>query len=73
VGGAVFIFQLGAPFVRADGSCSRWRAAPYLARDTLFLHSMAWRVSLRGGGVPLSLGPGWGALEEVAAGLPSNV
>jgi N-acetylmuramoyl-L-alanine amidase len=37
LGGAVFIFQLGAPFVRADGVVYALVCAPYLARDTLFL------------------------------------
>ena len=37
VGRTVFIFQLGAPFVRADGAVYALVSAPYIARDTLFL------------------------------------
>jgi N-acetylmuramoyl-L-alanine amidase len=37
LGGAVFVFQLGAPFVRASGVVYALMGAPYLARDTLFL------------------------------------
>jgi N-acetylmuramoyl-L-alanine amidase len=37
VGRTVFIFQLGAPFVRADGAVYALVGAPYVARDTLFL------------------------------------
>ena len=37
LGGAVFVFQLGAPFVRSAGVVYALMGAPYLARDTLFL------------------------------------
>lgn len=35
--GAVFVFQLGAPFVRAGGAVYGLVAEPYVARDTVFL------------------------------------
>jgi N-acetylmuramoyl-L-alanine amidase len=35
--GAVFVFQLGAPFVRSGERVYALMGAPYLARDTLFL------------------------------------
>jgi N-acetylmuramoyl-L-alanine amidase len=37
LGGAVFVFELGAPFVRTSGAVCGLVAAPYLTRDTLFL------------------------------------
>jgi len=37
LGGTVFVFQLGAPFVRARGVVYALMCAPYVARDTLFL------------------------------------
>src|SRR5437660_8121314 len=37
LGGAVFVFQLGAPFVRAGGVVYELVGEPYVARDTLFL------------------------------------
>jgi N-acetylmuramoyl-L-alanine amidase len=37
VGGATFVFQLGAPFVRAGGVVYGLVGEPYVARDTLFL------------------------------------
>ena len=37
LGGAVFVFQLGAPFVRAGGVVYGLVGEPYVARDTLFL------------------------------------
>src|SRR6059058_3586389 len=37
VGGAAFVFQLGAPFVRAGGTVYGLVGEPYLTRDTLFL------------------------------------
>jgi N-acetylmuramoyl-L-alanine amidase len=37
LGGAVFVFELGVPFVRTSGAVCGLVAAPYLARDTLFL------------------------------------
>ncbi len=39
--GAVFVFQLGAPFVRAGGVVYGLVAEPYVARDTVFL-PVAW-------------------------------
>jgi N-acetylmuramoyl-L-alanine amidase len=76
VGGAVFVFQLGAPFVRADGVVYALVCAPYLARDTLFLPLDWLAVSL-----PRALGsryrwdPGGARLEElppVVAVIPST-
>ena len=67
LGGVVFIFQLGAPFVRADGVVYALVCAPYLARDTLFLPLDWLAVSL-----PRALGsryrwdPGGARLEELA-------
>ena len=66
LGGAVFIFQLGAPFVRAGGVVYALVCAPYLARDTLFLPLDWLAVSL-----PRALGsryrwdPGGARLEEL--------
>ncbi|MGH7673222.1 MAG: N-acetylmuramoyl-L-alanine amidase family protein, partial [Gemmatimonadales bacterium] len=37
VGGRAFEFDLGAPFVRADGAAYPLVGAPYVGRDTLFL------------------------------------
>src|SRR5690242_9609897 len=37
VGGTTFVFQLGAPFARAGQAVCALAAAPYVARDTLFL------------------------------------
>src|SRR2546425_11529644 len=37
LGGAIFVFQLGAPFVRAGGGVYGLVGEPYVARDTLFL------------------------------------
>src|SRR2546427_9576626 len=37
VGGAAFVFQLGAPFVRAGGTVYGLVGEPYTARDTVFL------------------------------------
>ena len=37
LGGSVFVFQLGAPFVRAGGVVYELVGEPYVARDTLFL------------------------------------
>jgi N-acetylmuramoyl-L-alanine amidase len=75
LGAAVFIFQLGAPFVRADGVVYALVCAPYLARDTLFLPLDWLAVSL-----PRALGsryrwdPGGARLEElppVVAAIPT--
>jgi N-acetylmuramoyl-L-alanine amidase len=75
VGGAVFIFQLGAPFVRADGVVFALACAPYLARDTLFLPLDWLAVSLpRAVGSRYRWDPGGARLEEVPPPvLPSNV
>ncbi|PYP31417.1 MAG: hypothetical protein DMD49_08190, partial [Gemmatimonadetes bacterium] len=35
--GTVFVFQLGAPYVRTGGAVYALVGAPYVARDTLFL------------------------------------
>jgi N-acetylmuramoyl-L-alanine amidase len=65
VGGGVFIFQLGAPFVRADGVVYALVSAPYVARGTLFL-PLDWLAVL-----PRALGsryrwdPGGARLEEL--------
>jgi len=37
LGGAVFVFQLGAPFARAGAAICALVGDPYIARDTLFL------------------------------------
>jgi len=37
LGGVVFVFQLGAPFVRVSGAVYSLLGSPYVARDTLFL------------------------------------
>ncbi len=64
--GTVFVFQLGAPFVRASGVVYPLIGAPYVARDTLFLPLDWVAVSL-----PRALAPHyrWDAaaarLEEV--------
>ncbi len=43
LGGTVFVFQIGAPFVRARGVVYALSSAPYVARDTLFL-PLDWLV-----------------------------
>src|SRR3989442_5175501 len=77
VGGAAFVFQLGAPFVRAGGTVYGLAGEPYTARDTVFL-PLSWLADC----VPRALGPryrwdaGAARLEElpvagpVAAGPP---
>ena len=37
LGGTTFVFQLGAPYARAGPAVCALGAAPYVARDTLFL------------------------------------
>ena len=70
LGGAVFVFQLGAPFVRAGGVVYALVCAPYVARDTLFLPLDWLAISL-----PRALGsryrwdPGGARLEELAPAL----
>lgn len=74
VGGSVFEFDLGAPFVRAAGAAYPLVGAPYVVRDTLFL-PLHWLVEY----VPRLLAgryrwdPGLARLEEtrvVAAAAP---
>jgi len=43
LGNSVFVFQLGAPFVRTGGDVYALMCAPYLARDTLFV-PLDWLV-----------------------------
>jgi N-acetylmuramoyl-L-alanine amidase len=82
LGGAVFVFQLGAPFVRAGGVVYGLVGEPYLARDTVFLplHWLAdcvpralggryrWEPALSGGGGRLVELP---IASAVAAAPPS--
>jgi N-acetylmuramoyl-L-alanine amidase len=69
--GAVFVFQLGAPFVRSSGVVYALMSAPYVARDTLFLPLDWVTVSL-----PRALASryrwdaGAARLEEVSAAPP---
>ena len=76
LGGTVFIFQLGMPFVRADGVVYSLIGAPYVARDTLFL-PLDWLAGL----LPRALAsryrwdPGGARLEElppVVAAIPAT-
>jgi N-acetylmuramoyl-L-alanine amidase len=72
VGGGVFIFQLGAPFVRAGGVVYALVSAPYLARGTLFL-PLDWLAVL-----PRALGsryrwdPGGARLEELPPAVATS-
>src|SRR3989449_9633929 len=61
VGGAAFVFQLGAPFVRAGGTVYGLVGEPYTARDTVFL-PLSWLADC----VPRALGPRyrWDARSE---------
>ncbi len=52
LGGAAFVFQLGAPFVRAGGIVYGLVGEPYTARDTVFL-PLNWLADC----VPRALGP----------------
>ncbi len=52
LGGAVFVFQLGAPFVRAGGVVYALVGEPYMARDSLFL-PLSWLADC----VPRALSP----------------
>ena len=52
LGGAAFVFQLGAPFVRAGGVVYGLVGEPYTARDTVFL-PLNWLADC----VPRALGP----------------
>src|SRR5947209_644977 len=71
VGGAAFVFQLGAPFVRAGGTVYGLVGEPYTARDTVFL-PLSWLADC----VPRALGPryrwdaGAARLEELPAAGP---
>jgi N-acetylmuramoyl-L-alanine amidase len=71
LGGTVFVFQLGAPFVRAGGTVYALVGEPYRARDTLFL-PVNWLADC----VPRALGPRyrWDAaaarLEELPVAGP---
>jgi N-acetylmuramoyl-L-alanine amidase len=49
--GAVFVFELGAPFVRAGGVVYGLAGEPYVARDTVFL-PLAWLADC----IPRALG-----------------
>ena len=51
LGGAVFVFQLGAPFVRAGGAVYALVGEPFMARDSLFL-PLSWLADC----VPRALG-----------------
>ena len=51
LGGAVFVFQLGAPFVRAGAVVYALVGEPYMARDSLFL-PLSWLADC----VPRALG-----------------
>src|SRR5213080_1822306 len=46
--GATFVFQLGAPFVRAGGVVYGLVGEPYLTRDTLFLPCIGSPTACRG-------------------------
>ena len=52
LGGAVFVFQLGAPFVRAGSVVYALVGEPYMARDSLFL-PLSWLADC----VPRALSP----------------
>src|SRR6058998_1542560 len=71
VGGAAFVFQLGAPFVRAGGTVYGLVGEPYTARDTVFL-PLSWLADC----VPRALGPryrwhaGAARLEELPVAGP---
>ncbi|PYP15597.1 MAG: hypothetical protein DMD52_10000 [Gemmatimonadetes bacterium] len=71
LGGSVFVFQLGAPFVRAGGVVYELVGEPYVARDTLFL-PLHWLADC----LPRALGaryhwsPGATRLEELPVAGP---
>jgi len=66
LGGRTFEFDLGAPFVRTGDAAYPLVGAPYVARDTLFLHCTGSRLRARCR-QPLSLGSWRRRLEETAA------
>src|SRR5213596_1420635 len=45
--GVVFVFQLGAPFVRAGGVVYGLVGEPYVARDTVFRRCTGWLTACR--------------------------
>src|SRR5207249_9247864 len=65
--GVVFVFQLGAPFVRAGGVVYGLVGEPYVARDTLFL-PLHWLADC----VPRALGARyhWNAVATRLEELP---
>ena len=67
LGGAIFVFQLGAPFVRAGGVVYGLVGEPYVARDTLFL-PLHWLADC----VPRALGARyhWNAMATRLEELP---
>jgi len=67
LGGAIFVFQLGAPFVRAGGVVYGLVGEPYVARDTLFL-PLHWLADC----VPRALGARyhWNAVATRLEELP---
>ena len=67
LGGAVFVFQLGAPFVRVGGVVYGLVGEPYVARDTLFL-PLHWLADC----VPRALGARyhWNAVATRLEELP---
>ena len=67
LGGAVFVFQLGAPFVRVGGVVYGLVGEPYVARDTLFL-PLQWLADC----VPRALGARyhWNAVATRLEELP---
>src|SRR5438046_5125267 len=67
LGGAIFVFQLGAPFVRAGGVVYGLVGEPYVARVTLFL-PLHWLADC----VPRALGARyhWNAVATRLEELP---
>jgi N-acetylmuramoyl-L-alanine amidase len=72
IAGTVFVFQLGVPFVRASGAIYAMTAAPYVARDTLFVPLDWLAVSLpRAMGGRYRWDPDAARLEELTPAAPS--
>jgi N-acetylmuramoyl-L-alanine amidase len=70
--GTVFVFQLGVPFARAAGVIYAMTAAPYVARDTLFVPLEWLAVSLpRALSARYRWDAGASRLEELAVAPPS--